>query len=113
MQLPQVMGGVVLVVNLQGIQPGQLKLDGKTSPACIWARSPNGTTRPSPQLNPGVNLPDKAIATVHRSDGSGTNFIFTHYLSSMTRSSRTRSARTPRWNFRAGSAARATRAWPR
>jgi phosphate transport system substrate-binding protein len=80
-QFPMVMGGVVLVVNLQGIQPGQLKLDGKTVAGMYLNKITKWNDPAIAQLNPGVTLPDKAIATVHRSDGSGTNFIFTHYLS--------------------------------
>ena len=82
-QWPQVMGGVVLVVNLQGIAPGQLKLDGKTLAGMYLGKISNWNDAAISQLNPGVKLPDKAVATVHRSDGSGTNFIFTHYLSSI------------------------------
>jgi phosphate transport system substrate-binding protein len=82
-QFPMVMGGVVLVVNLQGIQPGQLKLDGKTLAGMYLGKITKWNDPAIAQLNPGANLPDKAVATVHRSDGSGTNFIFTHYLSSV------------------------------
>ena len=82
-QWPQVMGGVVLVINLQGIEPGQLKLDGKTVAGMYLGKITKWNDAAIAQLNPGVKLPDKAIATVHRSDGSGTNFIFTHYLSSI------------------------------
>src|SRR5271155_3690441 len=82
-QFPMVMGGVVLVVNLQGIKPGELKLDGKTLAGMYLGTITKWNDPAITALNPGVNLPDKAIATVHRSDGSGTNFIFTHYLSSI------------------------------
>ncbi len=82
-QWPQVMGGVVLVVNLSGIKPGQLKLDGKTVAGMYLGKITKWNDQAIAQLNPGVKLPDKAVATVHRSDGSGTNFIFTHYLSSI------------------------------
>jgi phosphate transport system substrate-binding protein len=82
-QWPQVMGGVVLVVNLQGIEPGQLKLDGKTVAGMYLGNITKWNDAAIAELNPGVKLPDKAVATVHRSDGSGTNFIFTHYLSSI------------------------------
>jgi phosphate transport system substrate-binding protein len=82
-QWPQVMGGVVLVINLQGIEPGQLKLDGKTVAGMYLGKIAKWNDAAIAQLNPGVKLPDKAVATVHRSDGSGTNFIFTHYLSSI------------------------------
>jgi phosphate transport system substrate-binding protein len=82
-QFPMVMGGVVLVVNLQGIQPGQLKLDGPSLAGIYLGQIAKWNDPAIAKLNPGVALPDKAIATVHRSDGSGTNFIFTHYLSSV------------------------------
>jgi phosphate transport system substrate-binding protein len=82
-QWPQIMGGVVLVVNLPGVAPGQLKLDGKTVAGMYLGRVKKWNDPAIAQLNTGVTLPDKAIATVHRSDGSGTNFVFTHYLSSV------------------------------
>jgi phosphate transport system substrate-binding protein len=82
-QWPQVMGGVVLAVNLKGVAPGQLKLDGKTVAGMYLGKIAKWNDPAIAQLNPGVALPDKAVATVHRSDGSGTNFIFTHYLSSV------------------------------
>jgi len=82
-QFPMVMGGIVLVVNLQGITPGQLKLDGKTVAGMYLGTIAKWNDPAIAALNPGAALPDKAIATVHRSDGSGTNFVFTHYLSSV------------------------------
>jgi len=82
-QFPMVMGGVVPVVNLAGIQPGQLKLDGKVLAGMYMGTITSWNDKAIAALNPGLTLPDKAIATVHRSDGSGTNFIFTHYLSSI------------------------------
>src|SRR6202012_5392606 len=82
-EFPMVMGGVVPVVNLSGIQPGQLKLDGTVLAGMYLGTISNWNDKAIAALNPGLNLPDKAIATVHRSDGSGTNFIFTHYLSSI------------------------------
>jgi phosphate transport system substrate-binding protein len=82
-QFPMVMGGVVPVVNLAGIAPGQLKLDGKVLAGMYLGTITNWNDPAIKALNPGLDLPDKAIATVHRSDGSGTNFIFTHYLSSI------------------------------
>ena len=80
-QFPMVMGGVVPVVNLAGIAPGQLKLDGNVLAGMYLGTITNWNDPKIAALNPGLKLPDKAIATVHRSDGSGTNFIFTHYLS--------------------------------
>ena len=82
-QFPTVMGGVVLVVNLKGVQPGQLKLDGKTLAQIYLGNIAKWNDPAIVQLNPGVALPGQAIASVHRSDGSGTNFIFTHYLSNI------------------------------
>src|SRR6266581_7247348 len=82
-QFPMVMGGVVLVINLLGVQPGQLKLDGKTLAGMYLGTITKWNDPAIAQLNPEMKLPDKAVATVHRSDGSGTNFIFTHYLSSI------------------------------
>jgi len=80
-QWPMVMGGVVLVVNLPGIKPGELKLDGPVVAGMYLGKIKKWNDPAIVQLNPGMTLPDKAIATIHRSDGSGTNFIFTHYLS--------------------------------
>jgi phosphate transport system substrate-binding protein len=82
-QFPMVMGGVVPVINLAGIKPGELKLDGKVLAGMYLGTIAKWNDPAVKALNPGVNLPDKAVATVHRSDGSGTNFIFTHYLSSV------------------------------
>ena len=82
-QFPMVMGGVVPVVNLAGVKPGELKLDGKVLAGMYLGTIAKWNDPAVKALNPGVNLPDKAVATVHRSDGSGTNFIFTHYLSSV------------------------------
>ncbi|MBV8777197.1 MAG: phosphate ABC transporter substrate-binding protein PstS [Alphaproteobacteria bacterium] len=82
-QFPMVMGGVVPVVNLAGIKPGEIKLDGKTLAGIYLGTITKWNDPAVAALNAGVALPDKAIASVHRSDGSGTNFIFTHYLSSV------------------------------
>src|SRR5215211_3728460 len=83
-QWPMVMGGVVPVINVQGIQPGQLKLDGPTLADIYLGKITKWNDKAIAQLNAGIKLPDKAIATVHRSDGSGTTFIFTHYLSEVS-----------------------------
>jgi phosphate transport system substrate-binding protein len=79
-QFPMIMGGTVLVVNLQGIAPGQLTLDGKTVAAIFLGDITQWDDPKIKALNPGVTLPNKAIAVVHRSDGSGTTFLFTNYL---------------------------------
>jgi phosphate transport system substrate-binding protein len=80
-QWPTVMGGLVLVVNLPGMQPGQLRLDGKTLAGIYLGTITNWNDKAIIALNPGLRLPDKAIVTVHRSDGSGATFTFAHYLS--------------------------------
>jgi phosphate transport system substrate-binding protein len=80
-QFPTVMGGVVPVVNLEGVAAGDLLLDGATL-AKIYLGDITAWDDPAiKKLNPGVKLPSEAIAIVHRSDGSGTTFIFTNYLS--------------------------------
>lgn len=83
-QWPMVMGGVVPVVNLQGIQPGQLKLNGKVLADIYLGKLTKWNAPEIAQLNNGLKLPNQAIAPVYRSDGSGTTFIFTHYLSQVS-----------------------------
>lgn len=84
MQFPTVMGGVVPVVNLAGIQGGQVKLTG-TVLADIYLGKITKWNEPAiADLNKGLALPDQAITVVHRSDGSGTTFIFTNYLSKVS-----------------------------
>jgi phosphate transport system substrate-binding protein len=83
-QFPMIMGGVVPVVNLQGIQPGQLKLDGKVLSDIYLGKVTKWNDPEIAGLNGGLKLPDQAIAPVYRSDGSGTTFIFTHYLSEVS-----------------------------
>ena len=80
-QFPTVVGGVVPVINVAGVQPGQLKLDGALLGNIYLGKIAKWNDPAIAALNPGVKLPDSAIATVHRADGSGTSFIFTNYLS--------------------------------
>lgn len=80
-QFPTVMGGVVPVVNVKGIQPGQLKLTGQVLGDIYLGKITKWNDAAITSLNPGVSLPDTAIAPVRRADGSGTTFIFTNYLS--------------------------------
>lgn len=79
-QFPTVMGGVVPVVNLPGIEADGLKLDGETLAGIYLGRIKKWNDPKIVALNPGVKLPSRAITVVHRSDGSGTTFVFTHYL---------------------------------
>jgi phosphate transport system substrate-binding protein len=92
MQFPTVIGGVVPVMNLPGIKPGQVKLTGAVL-ADIYLGAVKTWADPKiAALNPGVRLPNVPITVVHRSDGSGTSFIFTSYLS----------AKNPGWAQRVG-----------
>jgi phosphate transport system substrate-binding protein len=79
-QFPMVMGGIVPVVNIEGLKPGELVLDGPTLAAVFQGTVKNWDDEAIKKLNPGVKLPAQAIAVVHRSDGSGTTFNFTYYL---------------------------------
>lgn len=83
-QFPTVIGGVVPVINVEGIAPGQLKLTGETL-ANIYLGTITKWNDPKIAAdNSGVNLPDQPITVVHRADGSGTSFIFTTYLSQVS-----------------------------
>jgi phosphate transport system substrate-binding protein len=85
LQFPTVIGGVVPIVNLKGIAPGAIVLDGPTL-ADIYLGNISKWNDPAiKKLNAGLNLPDQLITTVHRSDGSGTVFIFTNYLSKVSK----------------------------
>ena len=80
-QFPTVLGGVVPVVNLDGIAPGDITIDGPTLAKIFLGEIKTWNDPAIQKLNPSVKLPSQAIAVVHRSDGSGTTFIFTDYLS--------------------------------
>lgn len=80
-QFPTVIGGVVPVVNIKGIAPGQLKLNGQVLGDIYLGKITKWDDAAIKALNPSLPLPDAAIATVRRADGSGTSFIFTNYLS--------------------------------
>ncbi len=80
-QFPTVIGGVVPVVNIKGIAPGQIKLTGQVLGDIYLGKITKWNDAALTALNPGVPLPDEAISVVRRADGSGTSFIFTNYLS--------------------------------
>jgi phosphate transport system substrate-binding protein len=80
-QFPTVIGGVVPVVNVKGISPGQLKLTGTVLGDIYLGKVTKWNDAALTALNPGVALPDAQIQVVRRADGSGTSFIFTNYLS--------------------------------
>ncbi len=92
-QFPTVIGGVVPVVNLEGIKPGELALDGPTLARIFLGEIKTWDDPAIEQLNPEAKLPSDAIVVVHRSDGSGTTFVWTNYLSKTS----------PDWASRVGS----------
>ncbi len=92
LQFPTVVGGVVPVVNIAGIKPGQIKLTGQVLGDIYLGKITKWNDPALTALNPGVPLPDAAIAPVRRADGSGTTFIFTNYLSKVN----------PEWKSKVG-----------
>ncbi len=92
MQFPTVMGGVVPVINVKGIEPGQLKLTGQLLGDIFLGKVARWNDPAIKALNPTLALPDAAIAQVRRADGSGTTFIFTNYLSKVN----------PEWKSKVG-----------
>ncbi len=93
-QFPTVVGGDVPVVNLVGIKPGQLVLDGPTLANIYLGKIAKWNDPAIAKLNPRVNLPNQAIAVIHRSDGSGTTFIWVDYLCKVS----------PEWKEKVGEA---------
>jgi phosphate transport system substrate-binding protein len=92
MQFPVVIGGVIPVVNIKGIAPGQLKLTGPVLGDIYLGKITKWSDPAIKALNPTLALPDAAIAPVRRADGSGTTFIFTNYLSKVS----------PEWKSKVG-----------
>jgi phosphate transport system substrate-binding protein len=93
-QFPMVMGAIVPVVNIEGMKPGELVLDGPTLAEIFLGKLKNWDDPAIKALNPNAKLPSQAIAVVHRSDGSGTTFNFTYYLGLVS----------PDWKSKVGSA---------
>jgi len=83
-QFPAIMGGVVPVYNLKGVKAGELKLTGALIADIYLGKVKMWNDPALAKLNPGVKLPNQAISAVNRSDGSGTTFLFTNYLSKMS-----------------------------
>ncbi|MGB6976770.1 MAG: phosphate ABC transporter substrate-binding protein PstS, partial [Gammaproteobacteria bacterium] len=100
LQFPTVMGGVVPVVNLANIKAGQIKLSGTVLADIYLGKIKKWNDAAIVKLNPGITLPDQAITVVHRSDGSGTTFLFTNYLGKVNKT----------WQTQVGSDAAV--AWP-
>jgi phosphate transport system substrate-binding protein len=100
MQFPAIIGGIVPVVNIEGAAPGALKFTGPVLADIYLGKIKKWNEKPIADLNPGVKLPDELITVVRRSDGSGTTFNFTDYLSKVS----------PDWKSKVGSATAV--AWP-
>ena len=83
-QFPMVMGSIVPVINLNGVKPGEIVLDGPTLAGIFLGAVKSWDDPAIKKLNPKVNLPSQAIAVIHRSDGSGTTFNFTYYLAAVS-----------------------------
>ena len=99
-QFPDVIGGIVPVVNLDGIKPGQLKLSGAVIAAIYLGKIKSWNDPEIAKLNAGIALPNTKISVVHRSDGSGTTFNFANYLSQVS----------PEWKTKIG--ADTSISWP-
>jgi phosphate transport system substrate-binding protein len=98
-QFPMVMGGVVPVMNVDGVKPGELVLDGPTLASIFLGDIKSWDDAAIKKLNPNVKLPAQAIAPTYRSDGSGTTFLFTDYLSKTSPDFKTKigAATTVKW----------------
>ncbi len=90
LQFPALIGGVVPVVNLRGVKPGELRLTGAVLADIYMGKLTRWSDPAIKALNPNLPLPDATIAPVYRSDGSGTTFIFTNYLSKVSSDWRSR-----------------------
>ncbi|MBX3651238.1 MAG: phosphate ABC transporter substrate-binding protein PstS [Burkholderiales bacterium] len=99
-QFPTVLGGVVPVINLEGFKPGELKVTGEVLAEMFMGSISKWNDPKIAALNPGKKLPDQSITVVHRSDGSGTTFIFTDYLTEVS----------PAWKDKVGKGAAVK--WP-
>jgi phosphate transport system substrate-binding protein len=99
-QFPAIIGGVVMVVNLEGIKAGQMKLTGPVLADIYLGKIKKWNDKAIADLNPTLKLPDENVTVVRRSDGSGTSFLFTDYLSKVS----------PEWKDKVGAATAV--AWP-
>jgi phosphate transport system substrate-binding protein len=100
MQFPAIMGGDVMVYNLKGVASGAISLTGPLIADIYLGKIKMWNDPALAKANPGVNLPNQAISVVHRSDGSGTTFIFVNYLSKVS----------PEWKTKVGEGTSV--AWP-
>ena len=103
-QFPTVIGGIVPVFNLPGIEAGKLRLNGQVLGDIFLGKITKWNDPAIKALNPALNLPDTAIAVVHRADGSGTSFNFTNYLSKVNAEWKTKvgEGSAPNWPLGTG-----------
>ena len=94
-QFPAVIGGVVAIVNLEGVKPGDIKMSGDLLAKIFIGSITTWNDAQIAQMNPGVKLPAQPITVIHRADGSGTTFTFTEYLSKVS----------PEWKDKVGAGA--------
>lgn len=99
-QFPAVIGGVVAIVNLTGVKPGEIKLTGDLLAKIFMGSITTWNDKQIKEMNPSVKLPDEYITVIHRADGSGTTFTFTEYLSKVS----------PEWKDKVGTGAAVK--WP-
>jgi len=99
-QFPVVIGGIVPVVNIEGVQAGEIKLSGAVLGDIFLGKVQKWNDKAIADMNPGVKLPETLITVVHRSDGSGTSFNVTNYLSKVS----------PEWKEKVGEGT--TVSWP-
>ncbi|MGE5202142.1 MAG: phosphate ABC transporter substrate-binding protein PstS [Acidobacteriota bacterium] len=92
LQFPMIMGGIVPVVNIQGVKPGEMKLTGPVLADIFLGKIKKWNDAEIAKLNPDLKLPNQAIAVVHRSDGSGTTYNFADYLAKVS----------PEWKSKVG-----------
>ncbi len=85
LQFPAIIGGVVPIVNVKGIAPGQIRLNGKVLSDIFLGKIKRWNDPAIAELNPGLSLPSRKITVVRRADGSGTTFLFTDYLARMSK----------------------------
>ena len=111
-QFPTVLGGVVPVVNIDGIKQGDVTLDGPTLAKIFMGEIKTWNDPAIAKLNPSAKLPAQPIVVVHRSDGSGTTFIWTDYLSKVSPEWKSKVGVNTAVEWPVGSAPRATKASP-
>ena len=85
LQFPAIIGGVVPIVNVKGIAPGEIRLNGKVLSDIFLGKIKRWNDPAIAELNPGLSLPSRKITVVRRADGSGTTFLFTDYLARMSK----------------------------